>query len=802
MLIVCLAMAAGCSREDSKIPSLLKETKEAAQTPDDFFEGGKATTGREVFNRMVIAYRKANTYADAGQIHLTAEAGSEKIIDTTLSYSLTWERPDKIRVQSCQGMVVCNGKEVFAAIEDLPGQVVQKKAPIRVTMKTLYADRILASALTQGIGVLPQAILLLSENPMKSLLGDDENPKLLESGQIDGRDCYRVRTKGPDGDATFWVDQETFILRRILLPADEIRRAMSESQKVDRVSLIAEFTGAKIDGKIDPKAFAFQVPQGAEITKFFIPPHTAQLLGKRVPDFKFVSLDGKPFTPESLDGKVTVLDFWATWCGPCKQSLPEMQKIYEEYKDNPKVAFYAVSVDQPETENKALEKTFADLKLSIPILRNVEQAAAAFKFTGIPTTFIIGADGLVQDYEMGGNPKVAEELPGKIKKLLAGENIYEKLLKQYQDLLQQYAKKIEESSENEPAFGVPTIEERKLPETKTAPRSEPSTMKLKPLWKCTEVKSPGNIVVINDKNKPPRLAVVENWKSIAEVGLDGKVIAQHELKLDENEVIGSLRSGVGADGHRYTVAFLTTQQRCHLLDENWKLLVSYPQEALKKPHGGIADVELGDLAGDGTLKMYVSYWGVVGVQGVSLEGKRLWANRALSNVIGIAIGDPDDKGHRSLYCTDNTGSLIALDAQGERQGEVKIPNQRLHWIVASDLRNDGKSLWCGMTSPNVGENVAIGLSLAGEDLWEYVLPVGVQPQPIEPIVAGRVTRDGAGQWIFPGPDGSIHILSADGKLLDKFNSGVMLQGLATVEIDGRPALILSSSKGIEAWKIE
>ena len=73
---------------------------------------------------------------------------------------------------------------------------------------------------------------------------------------------------------------------------------------------------------------------------------------------------------------------------------------------------------------------------------------------------------------------------------------------------------------------------------------------------------------------------------------------------------------------------MATQQRCHLLDENWKLVVNYPEEALKKPHSGIADVELGDLDGDGKLKMYVSYSGVVGVQAVSLDGKRLWANRS------------------------------------------------------------------------------------------------------------------------------------------------------------------------------
>ena len=534
-----------------------------------------------------------------------------------------------------------------------------------------------------------------------------------------------------------------------------------------------------------------------------MPPNIAQLLSKKVPNVKFLDLDGKPVTAESLAGKVTVLDFWATWCVPCRQALPEVEKVYQRYKDNPKVAFYAVSVDQPKMDNKELAKTFEDWKVHVPILRDPEQTAGALKFTGIPTTIIIGADGVVQDCEVGGDPtKLAEELPEKIKKLLAGENIYEKPLKEYKEQLKQYAKMLETSSEGQPTSGEPVVEERKLPEVKTAPRSQPATMKLSLLWKCAEVKSPGNILVLQGKNHPPRLVVVENWKSVAEVGLDGKLIALHKLKIAENEVIGSLRAAAGADGKRYLVAFLTTQQRCHVLDENWNLLFSYPKDALKNPHSGIADVELGDLDGDGKLKMYVSYWGVVGVQAVSLEGKRLWANRSVSNVIGMAIGTPDAKGRRSLYCTNNMGSLVVLDAQGQRQEEITIPNRLLHWVAAADLRGDGQLLWCGMVSPKLGENLAMGFSLGGKELWNYALPPGVQPQPIEPIVPGRVTRSGPGQWLFPGPDGSIHVISADGKPLDKFNSGATLQGLATAQLDGQPVLVISTADGLEAWKVE
>jgi thiol-disulfide isomerase/thioredoxin len=805
MLAICLGatITLGCKPGPSHKPG--GPTSEMTTSSEEEKQDElKPASGSEVLDRMVIAYCKASRYADKGAVHLVAEAGGQKVIDQTFDFTLAFERPNKIRVQAYEATVVCDGRTLYASIGDLPGQVLKKPAPNRINVKTLYSDRLLAAAMTQGwAGPMPQVALLLADESKKAFVHESVGePVLSEPGEIDGRKCYRVTVNRSYGPTVFWIDQQNFILRRVVLPTDDIRQSLSDQQPVDRVSLVAEFPGAQIDGRIDPKAFQFEVPQGAEIVKFFVPPNTAQLLSKKVPDFKFFDPAGKPFTPESLAGKVAVLDFWATYCGPCRQTLPALDKVYQQYKANPKVAFYAVSVDAPKMKNEEVAKVLAQWKVGVPMLRDAEQSAMALKFTGIPTTFLIGADGVVQDCQQGGNPKFIDELPDKITKLLAGQNVYDKPLKEYQDQLNRYAKMLESSPEGEPVSREPVVKEMKLPEPKIAPRSKPATMKLASLWKCSDVKSPGNMLVLSQKQGPSRLLVVETWKSLAEVGLDGKVIARHELKIDENEVIGNLRSAVGTDGRRYTVAFMATQQRCHVLDENWKLVVSYPEDALKKPHSGLSDVELGDLDGDGKLKMYVGYLGIVGVQAVSLDGKRIWANRSLSNVGGIAIGPPEADGRRNLLCTTSNGPLVVLDSQSQRKGEIRVRNHVLHWIVGADLRGDGQLEWCGMASSSrLGENVAVGFSLKGAERWRYAMPPG-GPPPMELIVPGSLTRQGPGQWILPGPDGSIHVISADGKPLDKFNSGVILQGLATVEIDGRPAIVISSPEGIEAWKVE
>ena len=106
-----------------------------------------------------------------------------------------------------------------------------------------------------------------------------------------------------------------------------------------------------------------------------------------------------------------------------------------------------------------------------------------------------------------------------------------------------------------------------------------------------------------------------------------------------------------------------------------------------------------------------------------------------------------------------------------------------------------------------GGVVAFGLKIAaaggkpaGDVLWSYPLPKGAPRRPIEPIppVILRPSPSGPGQWLLPGPDGSIHVLSADGKPIDQFNDGALLAGLATIEIDGQPVLIVATDKAVEA----
>jgi thiol-disulfide isomerase/thioredoxin len=130
------------------------------------------------------------------------------------------------------------------------------------------------------------------------------------------------------------------------------------------------------------------------------------------PDFHVVSLDGKPISMGSLAGKVVLIDFWATWCGPCKQALPHLKEIVQKFEGQPLVVI-SISLDMDEAtwkfyvaHNGMTWPQYRDGGFEGPI-------ATSFHVKAIPTTFTIDANGFVQDQQVGDG-----EIEEKLKKLL------------------------------------------------------------------------------------------------------------------------------------------------------------------------------------------------------------------------------------------------------------------------------------------------------------------------------------------------------------------------------------------------
>lgn len=764
---------------------------------------GKQVTAMSVLEGMVAAYQKASSYADGGQIALQGQMGDQKL-DAKPEFLVAFVRPNKLLLRSYQGIVVCDGKQVSAFVKDLPSQVTQRPAPAQLTMESLYGDAILTSALTdmppQALASFPAPlVLLLAKDPLKTILYHAQKPELLPSDKIGDSVCYRVQITRPEGNAVYWVDQKDSLLRRVEYPTEALKQAMGG--QVQNLSLVADIQPAQLDTAVDPKAFQFEVPPDAKVRQWFAPPDL-NLLGKPVADFEFSDADGKPITLKTLAGKVVVLEFWATDCKACPQAFPEMQELYQQYKGNDKVAFLAVSTDGAKVETKALREKLTEWKLEAPLARDLNSAKEKLNVVALPTVMLLGTNGALLYAQAGVASGGSVDLSAKIRQTLAGEDVAKLTMQQYEESTRQFATIVEKWSKADLFVASPGVQ-LSIP---IPPRSEPASLKMTRLWSCNKLAVPGNILVVEDAGKEPRILVLDAGNAIAELAADGSVTANTSLKLPPDRLLAALRTGLTAEGKRVFVGFNSDLPQLYVFDDKLERTLTFPKDD-ENPRMNIADVETARLTADGPLVMLVGYWGIAGLQAVTLDGNRAWTNKSLDAVSRLAVLAPDAQGRRSVLCTSDSADgrsmiMVRIDSQGERKEEIKVPSRRTAWLTSADLTGKNSSEICALAPDDAGNVTVVGVNAEGKELWAYPLPESKYDTAVERAVVGNVFADGPSQWIVPAADGSIHFITADGKLLDKFNYGERICGLAMTKLKGSPVLLVATPLAVEAWKVE
>ncbi|WP_348264895.1 redoxin domain-containing protein [Telmatobacter sp. DSM 110680] len=134
---------------------------------------------------------------------------------------------------------------------------------------------------------------------------------------------------------------------------------------------------------------------------------------RMAPPFSITTIDGKQISLDSLAGKVVLIDFWATWCGPCREALPHIREIAHRFQEQPLVVI-SISLDKDENKwkdfvakNQMTWLQYRDGSFTGPIARS-------FGVNAIPATFTIDADGVLEDQHVGD-----ASIEGKLKKLVA-----------------------------------------------------------------------------------------------------------------------------------------------------------------------------------------------------------------------------------------------------------------------------------------------------------------------------------------------------------------------------------------------
>lgn len=188
------------------------------------------------------------------------------------------------------------------------------------------------------------------------------------------------------------MDAMGYYLNALDIPQQQPREAGQEDENVSKARQLWKGLGGTDEG-------------WSVWTSEHMPPATPEggfaawsKLNKPLPDFSLPDLTGHMWRLQDLKGKVTFLNVWATWCGPCQAELPLVQKLYEKMKDNPDVLVLSLNTD----ENPGLLDPFLrKFKYTFPIIPATSLFVQIDQFMALPKNWIVDGNGTMRREQLG-----------------------------------------------------------------------------------------------------------------------------------------------------------------------------------------------------------------------------------------------------------------------------------------------------------------------------------------------------------------------------------------------------------------
>lgn len=233
------------------------------------------------------------------------------------------------------------------------------------------------------------------------------------------------------GPAEYWINDGTGLLERISIDyTDAVRSDDRSTREYGTLRSFVEQYDIEVllaDRPIDPAVFPISTEglergpeKHADGENFFSSREGADFIHNPMPAFTGTTITGEAFSTEALEGKAVLIDFWATWCGPCVAVMPTLQQIADEYADKGLVVL-GINQDRADQRDK-VTAFLSERGLTFTQVLDPDGALGArFGVSAIPTTILVDAQGVVQAYTVGGHSKA--DYTANIDKVLAGETL-------------------------------------------------------------------------------------------------------------------------------------------------------------------------------------------------------------------------------------------------------------------------------------------------------------------------------------------------------------------------------------------
>ena len=294
-----------------------------------------------------------------------------------------------------------------------------------------YTARDISRAATQPIVDADALAILAMQDPAAAVAvcGDAvialvpagaTSVRLLDPSTQGSRSFDRVEVSADAIRVVTWIDRSNGRIDRSVIDyGGQLEKAGATPVRRAMVTVMYAFSGPATAPSMADARFTFEPPKGASEAK--VARSGPLRLGGPAPAFELADLDGKSTRLADQRGHVVVLDFWATWCGPCRRSLPHLAAAARDYADK-NVRVFAIDRE----EDAATVRSFltnASLGDGLSVLLDVDSAVStAYQVEGIPATFVIDSHGRLVKSIIGFAPGGEQVLRGAIDAALsAGE---------------------------------------------------------------------------------------------------------------------------------------------------------------------------------------------------------------------------------------------------------------------------------------------------------------------------------------------------------------------------------------------
>ena len=353
-----------------------------------------ANAGRALLARTAARYRGVTRLELSGVVRVeSGDTGARQSFDAPFVIAaVPGKMRDELIVPQQGSLRIADGTQSWIYMPSL-GQY-QRQPGVAPAPDSLAADASFGAGLLAMLRTLDDSVATVVGRPGETLTVD---------GRAHACDVLEVayataqRAGVPhESQRLLWIDRQDHLVWRY--------RSTLDSGPGRVITQDTRFSRARVGAPVADSLFVFHPPPGArEVSDWVLPgqPERVDLTGQPAADFQLSDLNGRTVTLSALKGQVVLVDFWATWCGPCRMTMPLVDKLKREYEGR---GLVVLSINLREDRNRA--RTFIESKgyVMTTLLDHDGEVAGHYQVNGIPALFVVNREGVIAAQLVGAHP--------------------------------------------------------------------------------------------------------------------------------------------------------------------------------------------------------------------------------------------------------------------------------------------------------------------------------------------------------------------------------------------------------------